>query len=119
MAGASREAEAERTAMLTVMQATDARVHDDDLMSRIGMLGEDPEGAIATAKAAFTAGDLATAQSAADDAYRAWTAAWQEGRRRALLLTAVLAGTLVLVAAVAVRARAARRERTASAVAGS
>ncbi len=119
MAGASREAEAERTAMLTVIQATDARVHDDDLMSRIGMLGEDPEGDIATAKAAFTAGDLATAQSAADDAYRAWTAAWQEGRRRAVLLTAVLAGTLVLVAAVAVRARAARRERTASAVAGS
>ena len=30
--------------MLTVMQAADARVHDDDLLSRIGMLGEDPGG---------------------------------------------------------------------------
>ena len=92
MVGASREAEAERNAMLTVMQAADARVHDDDLLSRIGMLGEDPEADIATAQAAFTAGDLAGAQSAADDAYRAWTSAWQEGRRRALLVLAVARG---------------------------
>ena len=119
MAGASREAVAERNAMLAVMQAADARVHDDDLLSRIGMLGEDPEADLVAANAAFTAGDLAAAQSRADDAYRAWTAAWQEGRRRALLVVAVLAGALVLVAAVAVRARAARRERTASAAAGS
>ncbi len=119
MAGASREAEAERNAMLTVIQAADARVHDDDLLSRIGMLGEDPEADLASAQSAFTAGDLAAAQSAADDAYRAWSAAWQEGRRRALLAVAVLAGALVLVAAVAARARAARRERTASVAAGS
>ena len=86
MVGASTEAEAERNAMLAVIQAADARVHDDDVLSRIGMLGEDPEADIVAARAAFAAGDLAGAQSAADDAYRAWTAAWQEGRRRALLV---------------------------------
>ena len=119
MVGASREAEAERNAMLSVMEAGDARVQDDDLLSRIGMLGEDPEADLVAAEAAFAAGDLSGAQAAADDAFRAWTAASQEGRRRALLGLAVLAAALVLAAAVAGRARAARRERTASAAAGS
>ena len=119
MVGASAEAEAERNAMLAVIQAADARVHDDDVLSRIGMLGEDPEANIVAARDAFAAGDLAGAQSAADDAYRAWTAAWQEGRRRALLGLAALAAVLVLAAAVAGRARAARRARTASIAAGS
>ena len=119
MIGASREAEAERNAMLSVMEAADARVQEDDVLSRIGMLGEDPEADLVAAEAAFAAGDLSGAQAAADDAYRAWTAASQEGRRRALLGLAVLAGVLVLTAAVAGRARAARRERTAAAAAGS
>lgn len=123
MVGASREAEAERNAMLAVMQAEDARVQEDDALSRIGMLGEDPDAALVAAKAAFAGGDLAGAQASADEAYRAWTAAWQEGRRRALLAIAVLAGVLILTAAVAGRARAARRERererTASAALGS
>ncbi len=119
MIGASREAEAERNAMLSVMEAGDARIQDDDLLSRIGMLGEDPEADLVAAEAAFAAGDLSGAQAAADDAFRAWTAASQEGRRRALLGLAVLAAALVLAAGVAARARAVRRERTASAAAGS
>ena len=119
MVGASTEAEAERNAMLAVLQAADARVHDDDLLSRVGMLGEDPEARIVAARQAFAAGDLAGAQAAADDAYRAWTAAWQEGRRRALLVLAALAAVLVIGAAVAGRARAARRARTTSIATGS
>ena len=118
MAGASREAEAERNAMFAVIQAAGSRSSDDDVLSRIGMIGEDPEADIVAARAAVTAGDLAAAQARADDAYRAWTAAWQEGRRRALLAMAVVAGALLLVFAVAGRARAARRERLASVVAG-
>jgi hypothetical protein len=119
MAGASREAESERNAMLGVMQAAAARSSDDDILSRIGMLGSDPEADLIAAKQAVTAGDLQGAQAHADDAYRAWTAAWQEGRRRALLAMAVLAATLIIVFAVAGRARAARRERMASIAAGS
>jgi hypothetical protein len=119
MVGASREAEAERNAMLSVMEAEHARVQDDDLLSRIGMLGEDPEADLVAARAAFAAGDLSGAEAAANDAFRAWTAASQEGRRRGLLGLAVLAGVLILGVAVGGRARAARRERTASAVAGS
>jgi hypothetical protein len=105
--------------MLSVLQAADARVHDDDVLSRIGMLGENPEGALVAARTAFAAGDLDGARAAADDAYRAWTAAWQEGRRRALLVLAALTAVLVLAAAVAGRARAARRNRTATIAAGS
>jgi hypothetical protein len=119
MVGASTQAEAERNAMLSVLQAADARVHDDDVLSRIGMLGENPEGALVAARSAFAAGDLDGARAAADDAYRAWTAAWQEGRRRALLVLAALTAVLVLAAAVAGRARAARRNRTATIAAGS
>ena len=119
MAGASREAEAERNAMLAVMQAGGARSSDDDILSRIGMIGEDPEADLVAAKSAVSAGDLQAAQDHADVAYRAWTAAWQEGRRRALLALAVLAAAFVIVFAVAGRARAARRERTASIAAGS
>ena len=119
MAGASREAESERNAMLGVMQAAAARSSDDDILSRIGMIGENPEADLAAAKAAVTTDDLQGAQAHADVAYRAWTAAWQEGRRRALLALAVLAAGFVIVFAVAGRARAARRERTASIAAGS
>ncbi len=119
MAGASRAAEAERNAILAVIGAEDSRASDDDVLSRIGMIGQDPEADIVAARAAITAGDLETAQSRADDAYRAWTAAWQEGRRRALLAAAVVAAVLVLAFAIAGRARAARRERMASVVAGS
>ena len=119
MAGAARAAEAERNAILAVIGAEDSRASDDDVLSRIGMIGQDPEADIVAARAAITAGDLETAQSRADDAYRAWTAAWQEGRRRALLAAAVVAAVLVLAFAIAGRARAARRERMASVVAGS
>ena len=114
MVGASTEAEAERNAMLTVLQAADARVHESDLLSRIGMLGEDPDADLVAAKSAIATGNLDAAQASADDAYRAWTAAWQEGRRRALLLIAGVAAALLLAAAVAGRARAARRERATS-----
>ena len=41
---ASREAESERNAMLGVMQAAAARSSDDDVLSRIGMIGAGPRG---------------------------------------------------------------------------
>ncbi len=118
-AGASAEAEGERNALLAIGEAAATRPAGDDLLSRVGMLGEDPDADIGAARSALAAGDLAAAQSASRDATRAWTGAWQEGRRRVLLGLAAIASMLVLVAAVAGRARAARRGRASSARAGS
>ncbi|HEX5826442.1 MAG TPA: hypothetical protein VFY23_02900 [Candidatus Limnocylindrales bacterium] len=100
LAEASSQAEAERNAMLMIAGAADADRSETDPLTTIGMLGEDPEAELAAARAAVAAGDLDGARAAADDAFRAWNGAWQEGRRRALLAVAVLATLLVLGSAV-------------------
>ncbi len=109
---ASAEAAGELNAIQAIAQAEQARDDADDVLTRIGMLGEHPETDLVAARAALAAGNLDGTLSAADDAYLAWTGAWQEGRRRALLAMAVLASLLVLVTAVAGRARRARRARS-------
>jgi hypothetical protein len=73
------------------------------------MLGEHPEANLTDARAALATGDLDATLASAGDAFRAWNGAWQEGRRRALLLVAVLATIIVLGSALAGRARVARR----------
>ncbi len=113
---ASAEAESERNAMLAIAQAEDVRANADDVLTQIGMLGEHPEADLAAARAALAAGNLDGTLASADDAYRAWNGAWQEGRRRALLAVAVLASVLVLVSAMAGRARRSRRQRRIHAV---
>ena len=60
------------------------------------------------ARDAFAAGELDRTLAAADDAYRAWNGAWQEGRRRALLALAVLATLVVIGSALIGRARRSR-----------
>ncbi|MEO5965992.1 MAG: hypothetical protein ABIR11_11045 [Candidatus Limnocylindrales bacterium] len=116
---ASAVAESQRNAMLVIAEATAARSAREDPLTAIGMIGESPDADIAAAKAALATGDLETTVSSAEDAYRAWTGAWQEGRRRALLLVALLATVLVLGSAIVGRARKARAARGAFAVAGS
>jgi len=111
MAEASREAEAERNAMLAIGQADQARTSDDDTLSTIGMIGEEPEADMAAARTALAAGDLDATLKASDDAYRAWNGAWQEGRRRALLGVAVLATIIVLGSAIGSRVRRSLRSR--------
>jgi hypothetical protein len=106
---ASARAEAERNALLTIAGAAAARSADSDPLTTIGMLGEHPEADLSDARAALATGDLDATLASAGDAFRAWNGAWQEGRRRALLLVAVLATILVLGSAVAGRARTARR----------
>jgi hypothetical protein len=108
LAEASAQAEAERNAMLMIAGAADADTAETDPLTTIGMLGEDPEADLAAARAAVAAGDLDGARELADDAFRAWNGAWQEGRRRALLAVAVLATLLVLGSAVVGRVRRAR-----------
>jgi hypothetical protein len=113
MTDASAEAEAERNAMLAIDEAAAARAENSDLLGSIGMIGEQPEADLQAARDALAAGDLDATFSAADDAYRAWNGAWQEGRRRALLALAVLATIIVLVSAIGSRVRRHRRTRRA------
>jgi hypothetical protein len=109
LAEASARAEAERNAILAIRQAADAVSVASDLLTRIGMLGEHPEQDVAQAREALAAGDLDAALASADRANRAWTSAWQEGRRRALLALAALVAMVVLLAAVVSSARRSRR----------
>ena len=108
MTEASTEAEAERNAMLAVREATEARAAEADILTTIGMIGEEPEVDLETARTALAAGDLDRTLEAADDAYRAWNGAWQEGRRRALLGVAALATIIVLGSAIGSRVRRSR-----------
>ena len=96
LAEASREAEAELNALLALEGAIAARHDDPDILTGIGMLGEDPEADLATARASFGVGDLDAMHAASARALAAWSEAWQEGRRRALFGVAVLATVLVL-----------------------
>ena len=105
---ASARAEAERNAMVTIAGAADAKTSDSDPLTTIGMVGEDPGADLVAARAALEAGDLPATLAAADNAYRGWAGAWQEGRRRTLLLIAVLATVVVLTSAVIGRIRGAR-----------
>ena len=85
------------------------RSSDDDILSRIGMLGEHPEADLAEARAALAAGDLDASIAASDRAFRAWTVAWEEGRRRALMALAALATVVVLGSAAVGTFRRSRR----------
>ncbi len=111
LVGASGRAEAERNAMLAITQAAEARSTGEDPLTTIGMMGEDPDADVAAARASLADGDLEAVLSSADDAFRAWTGAWQEGRRRALLALAMLATIIVLASAVIGKLRRDRRAR--------
>ncbi len=115
MAEASAEAAAERNALLAIARAGAERTAEADILTTIGMIGEEPEIDLAAARTALAAGDLAGALGAADDAYRAWNGAWQEGRRRALLGVAVLATIIVLASAIGSRVRRSRLRSPAAA----
>jgi hypothetical protein len=113
LAAASATAASERNAMLAIEQARDSRSADDDVLSRIGMLGEQPDADLAAARVALAAGNTDGTLAAADGAYRAWTGAWQEGRRRALVALALVATGILLATAIASRARRRRLARRA------
>ena len=108
LAEASAEAEAERNAMVAIGQAQAARAQEQDLLTAIGMIGEDPDADLGAAGRALAAGDLDLALARSDRAYRAWTEAWQEGRRRLLVALAALATAVVIGTAIGGRVRQAR-----------
>jgi hypothetical protein len=109
MADAGARAGAERDAIVAIGDAIGVRSSDDDVLSRIGMLGEHPEADLAGAGTALAAGDLDASVAASDRAFRAWTIAWEEGRRRVLMTLAALATIVVLGSAVVGTFRRSRR----------
>ena len=111
---AAQLAQDDRNAILAIVQAEHARDDATDPLTQIGMLGEHPDEDLYDARRALSAGDLEQTLSSANAAYRAWTDAWQEGRRRALLAIALLATILVLGFTIIERARRAQRARAAS-----
>jgi len=113
-AEAAGEAQDDRNAILAIVQAERARDDATDPLTQIGMLGQNPDVDLYDARRALSAGDLDQTLASADAAYRAWTEAWEEGRRRALLAVALLATVLVLGSTIFERARRARRGRLAS-----
>jgi len=108
---ASGTAESELNAMLSIEGAVTLRPVDPDVITQIGLLGTEPDADLATARAAFAAGDMDTALAASGAASATWSSAWQEGRRRALFAVAALATVLVLATAIAGGIRRARRSR--------
>jgi hypothetical protein len=110
-AAASARAEAERQAIVTIEEAAAVRAPDDDVLSRVGSLGAQPEQDLREARLLLAQGDLDGSQAAAARAETAWSGAWEEGRRRMLLAAAVLATILVLTGAVVGFVRRGRRRR--------
>ncbi len=102
--------------MLAIAEAQGSRSGDVDLVSRIGMIGEQPEADLAAAKESLAAGDLDATLASADDAYRGWSGAWQEGRRRLMFALAAVATLAVLVSAGAGAFRRNRRSARSHAV---
>ena len=109
MTEASAHAEAQRDAILAIEDAAASRSADDDILSRIGMLGEHPEQSLREARLLLAQDDFEGSAAAADRAYRAWSIAWEEGRRRVLMALAALATVVVLGSAAVGTLRRSRR----------
>ncbi len=119
MAEASAHAEAQRAAMLAIEDAEASRSVDDDILSRIGMLGEHPEQSLRQARLLLAQDDFEGSAAASDRALRAWTIAWEEGRRRTLMTLAALATVVVLGSAAVGTFRRSRRPEASEASTGS
>ena len=110
---AAAEAGQERAAVSAIGTATAGRATTPaDLLTAVGLIGEDPERDLATARAALVAGDAAGAVTAADAAAQTWAGVHGEGRRRALMGASLMVAIGVLGASLASRLLRPRRRRT-------
>ena len=107
---ASAAAQAENDAMLAIRSATAERPDDPDLLTRIGLMGIDPDADLATAQAALASGSIHAAVLAAATARDGWDGAWQTGRQRVALAVAALAVFALLVSWLVARWRGVRRQ---------
>ncbi len=96
LAAASSEADRESAAITAITTATASRTDQHDVLSTVGMIGERPEADLAAAALGLAEGHVDASVAASSSAYRAWTGAWAEGRRRLVFLLAVLASAAIL-----------------------
>jgi hypothetical protein len=83
---AANEAAAEEATIAQIAGDASVRPRETDFVTRIGLLGSDPDAMLETARAEFATGDLSGAAAAADAAAAAWTGALDAGRTRLTLL---------------------------------
>jgi hypothetical protein len=83
------EAEGERSAIAEISAASAQGASAGDIVSAVGLIGEDPAHDLAAAKSALASGDDAAALAAAAAAARTWSSAQGEGRRRLLMGSAL------------------------------
>jgi hypothetical protein len=94
-AAASAEADAELAAITAYRQAVATRPTQPDMLTTLGLWSSDPSGALATAVAAFSAGDLQASVEASAYAETIWSTAADIGRNRALAVGGSLAALLI------------------------
>ena len=98
--------------------AVESRPENPDVFAQLGLWDATPQRSLEAAKKAYTAGDLESSATAADDARMTWIGAASVGRTRAALIAAVVIGILLLVGLTilaVVRLRRGRRRPAAAA----
>ncbi|HEX7472190.1 MAG TPA: hypothetical protein VF323_03840 [Candidatus Limnocylindrales bacterium] len=107
-AAAATELATEEAAVDRLAADIAIRPAEPGLVERIGLMGEDPDGEIAAARAAFASGDLTGGVRLADGAATTWVGALDVGRGR----LAGAAGILTLFAALVLLVTASRDRRS-------
>jgi len=100
LVGASQEAGRELSVISALDSAAKGQPAGDDPISTLGLIGAHPERSLVEARAAFEAGRLDDATAGAQAAVTGWSGAWAEGRRRLLVVFALLASAFVLGTAI-------------------
>lgn len=112
-AGAVTEAQHEEAAIAAIGTAADGRTQAaGDLLTTVGLIGEDPDRQLTTATRAFAAGDSLAAVTAAQAATQMWGDAHGEGRRRVLMAAALVVALGVMALSLASRLRRSRPTRS-------
>jgi hypothetical protein len=94
-AAASAEADAELAAIGAYREAVATRVAEPDMLTQLGLWNSDPTGALGSAVAAFSTGDLRASVESSAYARKIWTTAAEIGRNRALAIGGSLAALLI------------------------
>jgi Flp pilus assembly protein TadD len=97
IAVAGNEAANELAVLRELSAASQAQTDGGGAAQALGLLGADPEADLASARAAFTTGDLSGAMSLATGAQIAWQGANGAGQRRIFGSLCVLSGGLLLL----------------------
>lgn len=109
LAAAAAEAQVEQTTVEAIVAAEAARPvldrFDDRLIVGAGLLSDDPDARIATARVALASGDVQAAYDAAIDARASWESAAAAGRSRILSAVLLLLAFILVVGFIRPRRR--------------